>query len=136
MHKEAIKKILDYMEENLENDIDLDKIAREAGYSKYHLNRLFTEETGCTIHKYLRSRRLSVAAQKLVKTDIPISQIAYEAGYSSQQAFTLAFREIYLCTPRKYRKSGILKPMQNRITMIYQFETYRTSIKKTEAKAA
>lgn len=136
MHKEVIKKILDYMEKNLENDIDLDKISREAGYSKYHLNRLFTEETGCTIHKYLRCRRLSVAAEKLVETDIPISQIAYEAGYSSQQAFTLAFREIYLCTPQKYRKSGIFKPRQNRISMIYEFETYLASIKNTEAKAA
>ena len=52
------------------------------------LNRVFTEQTGVTIYKYLQNRRLTVAAEKLVKTNEPITQIAYEAGYGTQQSFS------------------------------------------------
>ena len=77
-HKKIAEKVIAYIEDNLENDIDLKVIAESIGYSKFHLNRIFTEETGCTIYKYLQARRLTVAAQKLVDTDKPIAQIAYE----------------------------------------------------------
>lgn len=90
-YKEIVKKVIDYIEDNLETDIDLEKIAESSGYSRFHLNRVFTEETGCTIYKYLQARRLTVAAEKLVDTKKPIAQISYEAGYNSQQAFSLAY---------------------------------------------
>ena len=82
VYKKIVKKVIDYIEDNLENEIDLDKIAENIGYSKFHLNRIFTEETGYTIYKYLQMRRLTIAAQKLVDTEKPITQIAYEAGYN------------------------------------------------------
>ena len=47
--KEMIKKVIDYIENNLEQEIDLDNIAETIGYSKFHLNRMFTEETNITI---------------------------------------------------------------------------------------
>ena len=86
--KEVVKKVIDYIEKNLEKEIDLDNISKNVGYSKFYLNRIFTEYTGITMYKYLQSRRLTVAAEKLVKTDKPIMQIAYEAGYDTQQSFT------------------------------------------------
>ena len=116
-HKKIAEKVIAYIEDNLENDIDLKVIAESIGYSKFHLNRIFTEETGCTIYKYLQARRLTVAAQKLVDTDKPIAQIAYEAGYNSQQAFSLAFKQVYLYPPKTYREIGIYIPRQNRISM-------------------
>jgi AraC-like DNA-binding protein len=48
----------------------------------------------------------------LVYTNIPISQVALEASYESQQAFTLAFRGLYLKTPLLYRETGEFKPLQ------------------------
>ncbi|MGL5434723.1 MAG: helix-turn-helix transcriptional regulator [Lachnospiraceae bacterium] len=84
-------------------DIHLDEIAVYAGYSKYHLNRIFTEQVGCTMFKYVKKRRLDIAAEKLAGTDDPIIDIAADAGYGSQQAFTLAFRKEYLLAPQQYR---------------------------------
>lgn len=52
-HKKIAEKVIAYIEDNLENDIDLQVIAESIGYSKFHLNRIFTEETGRTIYKYL-----------------------------------------------------------------------------------
>ena len=116
-NQETIKKVIDYIEKHLDEKMELDNIARHAGYSKFHLNRIFTEETGTTIHKYLQLRRLTIAAEKLAKTDIPVAQIAYEAGYHSQQAFSLAFKKIYLYPPKLYRNMGIFAPKQNRMEM-------------------
>lgn len=121
--KTVVKKVIDYIEKNIEEDLDLDSISKNVGYSKFYLNRIFAEHTGITIYKYLQNRRLTVAAEKLVKSNKPITQIAYEAGYDTQQSFSFAFKQIYLYPPKIYRDIGIFIPKQNRISMC----CYRTS---------
>lgn len=95
----VVDKIVDYIEEHLDDDLSLDKIAKDLNYSKFYIARVFAEKTGSSVYKYIQGRRLTLAAQKLVETRKPIIDIAYEAHYSSQQAFTLAFNQLYLCTP-------------------------------------
>ncbi len=107
-----IKKTIDYIENHLDEDIKLETIAKAVGYSKYHLNRMFAESTGQTIHRYIRERRLEKAADNLVHSEKSIVEIAFEAGYESQQAFTLAFRQLYYYTPMVYRNIGILNTRQ------------------------
>ena len=109
------KSLLLYIEENLGQELTLGKIAKEFNYSKFYLARKFKEDTGCTLHQYIRGRRLDEAAGKLVKTGKPIVEIAYEAGYDSQQAFTQAFRTEYLYTPQEYRRIGVFVPEPNRV---------------------
>lgn len=119
-----VKKIIDYIEDHLNEDLQLDKIAGDLHYSKFYIARIFAEQTGGTIYKYIQGRRLTLAAQKLAETKKPIVEIAYEAHYNSQQAFTLAFSQLYLCTPQTYRKRGTFYPKQPRIHMrssLYHF---------------
>ncbi|MCB7060146.1 AraC family transcriptional regulator, partial [Eggerthella lenta] len=71
---------LDYIEGHLKEELNLEQIAEHAGYSRFHLNRMIMEETGCTIYKYVQERRLTLAAEKLVDTDMDIAQISYDAG--------------------------------------------------------
>lgn len=134
--KEVVKKVVDYIEQNLEKEINLDTISKNIGYSKFYLNRIFTEYTGITMYKYLQNRRLTAAAEKLVKTDKPIIQIAYEAGYDTQQSFSFAFKQIYLYPPKTYRDIGIFTPKQNRISMcrsyIFRYK-FIMEIKETAA---
>lgn len=134
--KEVVEKVIDYIEENLEKEMDLDNISKNIGYSKFHLNRIFTEYTGITMYKYLQNRRLTIAAEKLVKTDKQIIQIAYEAGYDTQQSFSSAFKQIYLYSPKIYRDIGIFMPKQNRISMCHSYiSSYKliTEIKEPAA---
>lgn len=119
--KEVVKEVINYIEGNLGNAISLDHISKNIGYSKFYLNRIFTGYTGITMYKYLQNRRLTVAAEKLVKTDKPIMQIAYEAGYDTQQSFSFAFKQIYLYPPKIYRDIGIFMPKQKRISMCYSY---------------
>ncbi len=115
--KEVVEEVIDYLERNLEKKISLDQISKDIGYSKFYLNRIFTEQTGITIYKYLQNRRLTVAAEKLVKTHRPITQIAYEAGYDTQQAFSFAFKQAYGYPPKVYRDMGTFMPRQSKISM-------------------
>ena len=101
-----VKKITSYIEAHLDEDLSLESIADSLHYSKFYLARTFAEQTGSTIGKYIQGCRLTLAARKLVETNKPIIEIAFEAHYNSQQAFTLAFRRLYLCTPQVYRKRG------------------------------
>lgn len=100
------EKVTAYIESHLEQELSLEKIARELNYSKYYMARAFRKSTGITLHKYIQGRRLDEAARKLAQTGQPIIEIAFDAGYGSQQAFTQAFRVEYLCTPQEYRRRG------------------------------
>lgn len=112
----VMKKIVSYIEEHLEEDLSLDRIAEALNYSKFYIARTFAEETGGTVYRYIQGRRLTLAAERLVYTREPIIEIAYEAHYNSQQAFTLAFGRLYQCTPQTYRKKGVFEPKQLRLS--------------------
>lgn len=135
--RDIVAKVVDYIEKNLEEKIDLYTIAQNIGYSKFHLNRIFTESTGIPIYKYLQYRRLTIAAEKLVKSDKPIIQIAYEAGYDTQQSFSFAFKQVYLYSPKAYRDMGVFIPKQDRISMSYlnakKYYNITTMIKEVAA---
>ena len=120
----VVEKIVEYIENNLNEDLSLDKIAEELNYSKFYMERIFAAKTNCTIYKDIQGRRLTIAAQKLVETQKPIIEVAYEAHYNSQQAFTLAFQQIYLCTPQAYRKQGVFYPRQTKISMCASIYSY------------
>ncbi len=122
------KKILFYIEAHLDKELTLEKLAEELKYSKFYLARTFKENTGTTLYKYIQGRRMDEAARKLAETEKPIVEIAFEAGYGSQQAFTKSFRDVYICTPQEYRKTGVFHPRHSRI--------YMHSIVWTESRSA
>lgn len=92
--------------------LSLEAMEAHTGYSRFYLNRIFSEVTGCTIHRYIMERRLTEAARKLVETDKTIVEISCEADYQSQQAFTLAFQRVYGCTPMAYRERKHFTPLR------------------------
>ena len=59
-NKSVIEKLVDYIETHIDEDLSLDKIANELNYSKFYIARIFTEETKCTVYKYIQGRRLTV----------------------------------------------------------------------------
>jgi AraC-like DNA-binding protein len=146
--EKLISQTIKYIEQHLDEDLNLNDIAKFTGYSKFHLNRIFSENVGCTLYKYITKRRLTEAARLLVHSDIPIAQIALEANYESQQAFTLAFRRLYLKTPQSYRDNRVFVPIQmehgiglkeQKIyanTLYFMNEYYRNHYNKKEMKAA
>lgn len=119
---EIISSIIDYIEDHMTEEISLDDLAYAAGYSKYHLHRMFTSLVGFSVHQYINRRRLTEAARKLLFTDNSIIEIALETGYESQQAFTLAFKKSYKSTPQSYRNKHEFCPIQLKFKMEGNFE--------------
>lgn len=95
---------LDYIEENLDDRIDLEDLARKAYLSKYYYHRLFRRVTGESVTRYITRRRMEKAAGELAGTEQPIIDIALKYQYASQESFTRAFMRIYGLAPGKYRK--------------------------------
>ena len=103
---------VDYVESHLQEELDLETVAKAANYSKYHFHRMFTHTAGMTIHDYMQRRRLTEAARLLVFSGKPILEIALAAGYGSQQAFTDIFKAMYTKSPRQYREEKEFYPLQ------------------------
>ena len=100
---EPLQKVLDYMEENLYEDMDLDGLASIAGYSKYHFLRVFKETFSMTPFEYVRRRRITESARDIADTDEAISQIGYKHGFNSKENFTRAFKSEHHILPSDYR---------------------------------
>ncbi|GJI98594.1 AraC family transcriptional regulator [Duganella caerulea] len=101
-----IQQGIDFIETYLDEDIALTTVAREAGLSQWHYQRIFKALTKETLKTYIRSRRLAHALDKLLETRLGILDIAILAGYNSQEAFTRAFKEHYALTPNEFRQRG------------------------------
>lgn len=101
---QTIQNLTKYIKQHLTEELTLDQLAKDSGYSKFHLIRKFRDEMGMTIHKYVQNERLKYAAKQLRYTNKSIVEIAYDAHYQSQTAFTYAFKQIYFYTPMIYRE--------------------------------
>lgn len=101
-----------YIERHFGGELSLDEIAEAAGVSRFHMTRLFGLAAGRPIMRYVRSRRLTVAAQTLAAGAPDILAVALEAGYGSHEAFTRAFREQFGLTPEALRSRGSLSGIE------------------------
>ena len=107
MQKNNIEEIIDYIEDNLSNDISLTDIATRVNYSPFYCSTSFRKYIGISIKKYILKRRLQCAADDLCLTKLRIIDIAYKYCYSSQEAFSRAFLSCYGISPYEYRKNKL-----------------------------
>ena len=101
-----VDKAIWYIESHSGESPSLDEVAAAACVSKYHLLRAFHAATGLSVMRYLRGRRLSLAARRLADGAQDILAVAVESGYGSHEAFTRAFGEQFGLTPEQIRSQG------------------------------
>ncbi|KYG29461.1 AraC family transcriptional regulator [Alkalihalobacillus trypoxylicola] len=105
-----IQSAIDYMEENLLEDIKLDKVAEQANSSLFHFQRTFALLTDCSVSEYIRRRRLSLAAEELSSSKQKVIDIALKYGYDTPESFSKAFRKQHGVAPSEaMRYRGKLK---------------------------
>nr|WP_318383782.1 helix-turn-helix domain-containing protein [uncultured Enterobacter sp.] len=102
---QVINEILEWIESNINRPLHIDDIARHAGYSKWHLQRLFYNYKGEPIATYVRNRKLDLAARDLVSSSASVIDISTKYGFESQQSFTRLFKKTFNKPPLAYRKS-------------------------------
>ena len=101
-----IQRGIDFVEEHLNEAIELTDVSRAAGVSHWHFQRMFKALTGETLKAYVRSRRLANARIQLLTTEAPVLDIALRAGFESQASFTRAFKKAFGMPPAQYRSLG------------------------------
>ena len=94
------------LEQNISNDINVDRMADAARLSRTQLYREFYNATGHSVKEYVRKRRLSKALALIKHTDMPLSQIAHECGYGTEQALCKSIKTAIGQTPAQYKTSS------------------------------
>jgi AraC family transcriptional regulator len=106
-YREHIEKSIKFMEDHMKENVTIEEIASQSGYSLYHFCRVFNLCMGVSVMEYIRARRLSLAATELSKGR-KVIDIAVDYGFETSGGFTKAFRKAFGYTPTQYveRKTG------------------------------
>lgn len=104
-----IKKVINYIYENLTEDISLEELAEIAGFEKNYFLRKFKKQTNSTPVRFIRDTRLEKAGDLLRYSDMNISQIALATGFKSIHYFSKVFFECMGIRPIDYRNKGKIR---------------------------
>jgi AraC family transcriptional regulator len=105
LSRPALRRLLDYIEAHLGDDLSLDLMADEVDMSAFYLSRVFKEALGQSPHQYVLGRRVERAKELLRDTSDPIADVALSVGFSSQSHLSNWFRRLVGVTPSTYRKT-------------------------------
>ncbi|NLY86995.1 MAG: helix-turn-helix transcriptional regulator [Clostridiales bacterium] len=106
-HSLRLARMMTYIEEHLNEKIELVQIADEVNLSRTYASAIFKEELGITISEFILRERIAEAKRLLVETDLTIADIAERLTFCSQSYFTKSFTNIEEMTPGEYRKRAL-----------------------------
>ena len=102
-----INRVIDYIQNNLDSQLDLDKLANIAHFSKFHFHRIFSAMVGETLNSFVKRLRIEKSATMLiVNKNTSITEIAFECGFSGSAQFSRAFKEHFGMSATRYRTIG------------------------------
>lgn len=104
-HQTALLAAKKYLEEHLEEDVDLAKLAKDSHLHPTYFHKLFTAAFGRTPSEYLMWYRILAAREYLRDDNCSISEISVKCGFSSPSYFSQKFRQHSMCTPSGYRQA-------------------------------
>jgi AraC family transcriptional regulator len=141
-----MQRVLGYIDEHLDDDLDVDLLSDVAAFSKYHFHRQFTSLFGIGIHRYVQLLRLQRASYRLAFASDPVLEVALDSGYGGPEAFARAFKLHHDQSPTSFRnapqwtrwhetyqslnraRSAIMQPFTDNDVRIIQFPETRVGI--------
>jgi AraC family transcriptional regulator len=105
-YAKRLDKVVMYLADHLDAELDIHRLAEEAHLSPYHFHRVYAAMVGETVAETVKRLRLHRSALELITTAAPVAKLAAEAGYASVQSFTRVFRDAYGLPPAAYRRRG------------------------------
>lgn len=130
----GMQKAIDYIEANLTEEIDYEKVAAESFSSTYHFQRVFSILCGYTLGEYIRLRRLSLAGAELANGKEKVIDIALKYGYDSPDSFAKAFQKFHGITPSQARADGSKLKSFSRLSIKISLEGGSTMNYRIEEK--
>lgn len=124
-YEQVIQHVVDEIENRLDEELTLSRLAQLAGFSDFHFHRVFQAMAGEPVMEYVRKRRLVRAAHQVAYSRERLLDIALGCGFGTPETFIRAFRKLYGMTPGEYRKRGIHPPSYPRVNVQQQrFNSY------------
>lgn len=110
---ERFRRLINYIEENLDAPLDVETLCEYAHLSKYHFHRQCSGYFGMPVMAFIKLLRLKRAAFQLAyRTELNVINIALDNGYDSHEAFSRAFKKVFKATPSAFRQSPDWLPWQ------------------------
>lgn len=105
VHNDKVSNVINYINENLQEELKLETLAVRFYISKYHLLREFKKHTGYTIHQYIHKKRL-IMARMLLKDGLKVTEVCLKCGFGDYSNFIRSFRKEFGHSPGYYRSNG------------------------------
>lgn len=110
-YRARFRKVLEYIDDHLDEDIPVERLSSVAAFSKYHFHRQFTLLFGISVYRYVQLNRLKRAAYQLAfRNPSQIIDIALASGYEGPEAFSRAFKKSVGQSPSEFRKQPQWEP--------------------------
>lgn len=106
---QGIQRAIDYVEDNIAEEIDFEEVAKQAYSSSFHFQRIFGILCGMSLGDYIRMRRLSLAGEELSKGNVKIIDVALKYGYDTPESFSRAFTRFHGISPSEAKRGGNVK---------------------------
>ena len=103
-NRQLVEKVIEYINENIMLQIDLDTLSEELSYNKDYLGRAFKKEMGMSINKFINSEKINMSKKLLDNSDMSISAIANALGWDDPNKFLKFFKYHENITPSQYRE--------------------------------
>ncbi len=98
-----INAALKFISKNYRDDLNIESISAQIGYSKYYFDKIFKKQMGITVHQYLNEYRVNKAKDLLAYSKLSINSIATQVGFKTTLTFIRNFKKVVHMTPSEYR---------------------------------
>ena len=132
---DKLNKSIEYIEDNLDGEINYEEAAKLACCSCYHYQRMFSYIAGVTLSEYIRNRRMTKAAIDLQNGE-KVMDVSLKYGYESPTFFNRAFKKVHEVSPSMAQKKGTFLKSYSPISFklaIKGVEEMKYRIEKKEA---
>lgn len=124
---QAVQRMQEYIEEHFSEELNIEEIAKPAGYSPWHARRLFIQYLGISPSEYIRKYRLRKSALLLRDSKGKILDVAFDSGFESVDGFQRAFLREFGCNPLEYEKNPVPLPLFTPYGVKFRFIKRRTA---------
>ncbi|MEG7531523.1 MAG: AraC family transcriptional regulator [Hungatella sp.] len=105
---QKVLQLMEYINLHLTADLSVEQLAQTFYLSKYHMMRLFKQETGYTLGSYISSKRLLMAKRLLIR-EIPLTQVCFDCGFKNYSTFSRAYKDFFGESPTTTRSQTLLQ---------------------------
>lgn len=108
-----IRHVINYINENINEKIDIDELAKLTKWKKHHFIRIFSSIIGITPYQYILINKIEIAKALIEETNQPINEIAFDLGFVNYSNFGHIFKKMCFTSPENYRKTKKLNAQIN-----------------------